>query len=96
MIHFIFFCLTFPKKKVCYALIISGMPTWRNGRRAAFRSQSAYAGEGSSPFVGTIHYSEDNSILFFSGKCSAGHVEKQFFMLFDSTAKSHDHSFEVL
>ena len=53
MIHFIFFCLTFPKKKVCYALIISGMPTWRNGRRAAFRSQSAYAGEGSSPFVGT-------------------------------------------
>ena len=29
------------------------MPTWRNGRRAAFRSQSVYAGEGSSPFVGT-------------------------------------------
>lgn len=32
---------------------INQMPTWRNGRRAAFRSQSVYAGEGSSPFVGT-------------------------------------------
>ena len=29
------------------------MPTWRNGRRAAFRSQSFHEGEGSSPFVGT-------------------------------------------
>ena len=36
------------------------MPTWRNGRRAAFRSQSVYAGEGSSPFVGT------NSFLFIT------------------------------
>ena len=29
------------------------LPTWRNGRRAAFRSQSFHEGEGSSPFVGT-------------------------------------------
>lgn len=30
------------------------MPTWRNGRRAAFRSQSLHGGVGSNPIVGTI------------------------------------------
>ena len=30
------------------------MPTWRNGRRAAFRSQSPHGGVGSTPIVGTI------------------------------------------
>ena len=37
------------------------MPTWRNGRRAAFRSQSLHGGVGSNPIVGTILIS-----LFFS------------------------------
>ena len=34
--------------------LISKMPTWRNGRRAAFRSQSPHGGVGSTPIVGTI------------------------------------------
>ena len=29
------------------------LPTWRNGRRAAFRSQSLHGGVGSNPIVGT-------------------------------------------
>ena len=40
------------------------LPTWRNGRRAAFRSQSFHEGEGSSPFVGTTFFCFENG--FFS------------------------------
>ena len=63
---FCFFYLRLDKQS--FSCILSGileMPTWRNGRRAAFRSQSVYAGEGSSPFVGT-NYPLPFNFLFHS------------------------------
>ena len=45
--------LDFPKNR-CKLQDILKMPTWRNGRRAAFRSQSPHGGVGSTPIVGTI------------------------------------------
>ena len=43
-------------------------PTWRNGRRAAFRSQSLHGGVGSNPIVGTnfsflYYFSERKSLM---------------------------------
>ena len=64
----LFFCFSmfsvFSRKKIkkrldflknrCKLQFILKMPTWRNGRRAAFRSQSPHGGVGSTPIVGTI------------------------------------------
>ena len=72
--------LQFSKEGVYYFHLLYGMPTWRNGRRAAFRSQSAYAGEGSSPFVGTISFIS----LFFLMIQFSSPFCLEFFRIFSS------------